>query len=81
MPVHTEDQLITGNDATGTNTAELCPPDASSAPHLPFAFLWSSEGVYSCVIEELLWIFVVIVGCSISLSTSEQSCSTLFAAG
>jgi len=42
MPIHTEDQLITGNDAavfaTGTKTAVL-PPPAASPPQTTFAFL------------------------------------------
>lgn len=82
MPIHIEDQLITGNDAavfaTGTNTAELRPPCFISTLSA-FAFLQSSEDVYFCVIGELLWLFVLVVG--ISQSTTEQSCSTLFVAG
>lgn len=58
MPIHTEDQLIAGNDAavfaTGTKTAVLSPPAASSPPQTTFAFLY-----FLCVIGELLWLFLL----------------------
>jgi len=61
MPIHTEDQLITGNDATvfatGTKTAVL-PPPAASPPQTTFAFLYSSKGIFLCVLGELLWLFL-----------------------
>lgn len=81
MPIHTEDQLITGNDAavfaTGTYTAVIPPPAAYSPPRLPFLSCSLVRVSIFCVTGELLWLFVVLLGCSISQSTSEQSCSTV----
>lgn len=69
MPIYTEDQLITGNDAavlaTGTNTAELRPPAASSPPRPPLLSCILVRVSIFCIIGDLLWLFVVVVGCSI----------------
>lgn len=53
MPIHTEDQLITGNDAavfaTGTNTAVPPPPAYSSPPRLPLLYCSLARVSIFCV--------------------------------